>query len=179
MIILIDQDGPLADFETGFLEIWRKRYPEEYYLPIEHRKTFYIRDDYPEELKDKVEEIYHAPEFYRNLPPVLGSVDAVRNLVDLGLDVRICTSPLTRYENCVLEKYQWVERYLGREFTKKIILTKDKTIVKGRYLIDDRPTIEGKSLAEWEHIIFDCSYNRHVKEKRRLNWDNWREVLGV
>ena len=103
MIVLIDQDGPLANFEKGFLEQWQASFPRELFVPLEERKSFYIRDDYPDELREKVESIYSAPGFYFNLPLVSGAVEAVGQLVEFGYDIIICTSPLFRYENCVLE----------------------------------------------------------------------------
>ncbi|MDO8264840.1 MAG: 5'-3'-deoxyribonucleotidase, partial [Candidatus Parcubacteria bacterium] len=63
--------------------------------------------------------------------------------------------------------------------TKRIILSRDKTLIRGNFLIDDRPEIKGSSIPEWEHIIFDCSYNRNVTNKKRLTWENWREVLNI
>ena len=57
MIILIDQDGPLADFEKEFLKRWRKKYPNEFFVPLKKRKNFYIRDDYPPELRKKIDSI--------------------------------------------------------------------------------------------------------------------------
>jgi 5'-nucleotidase len=178
MIILVDQDGPLADFEQGFLDIWRERYPEEHAISLEERRNFYLRDDYPQHLRPWIDEIYCASGFYRNLPPTPGSVAAMAEMLELGLDVRICTAPLSRYENCVLEKYQWTEEHLGHDFTRRMIVTRDKTLVKGRFLIDDRPTVTGVARAEWEHVLFDAAYNRHAPN-RRLTWDNWREVLGL
>ncbi len=179
MIILIDQDGPLADFQRGFLKKWRARFPKEFFVPIHKRKNFYVRDDYPEDLRDKVETIYCEPEFYLNLQPVKGGIEAINIMLELGHDVRICTSPLSRYENCVLEKYQWIEKYFGRDFTKRMILSKDKTIIRGHFLIDDRPIIKNTEKAEWEHIIYDTPYNRSIESKRRLTWKNWRNTLGI
>src|SRR3989344_3001264 len=179
MIILIDQDGPLADFQGGFLEKWQARFPKEFFVPIHKRKNFYVRDDYPEDLRDKVETIYCEPGFFLNLQPVKGSIEAINVMLELGHDVRICTSPLSRYENCVLEKYQWVEKHLGGDFTKRIVLSKDKTIVRGKLLIDDKPAIEGGETAEWEHILYDCPYNQEVGNNRRLTWVNWKNVLAL
>lgn len=179
MIILLDQDGPLADFEGGFLEQWRAKFPNEIFIPLEQRKSFYIVKDYPVELKDKIEGVCYAPGFYLNLPPVSGAIDAVKQLVETGNQVIICTTPFSQYENCVLEKYQWLEKYLGRDFTRKIILTRDKTLIRGDILIDDKPEITGIAQPEWEHIVFDFPYNRHVSGKRRITWENWKEVLGI
>lgn len=41
-------------------------------------------------------------------------------------------------------QYAWVERHLGPEFLDKVILTRDKTIVSGDILIDDKPDILGR-----------------------------------
>ncbi len=95
-----------------------------------------------------------------------------------GHEVFICTAPLSHYESCVLEKYEWTERYLGIEWTKRIILTRDKTLVKGDFLIDDKPEITGIITPVWEHIIYDKPYNRSVTSKKRLtDLRDWKSVL--
>jgi 5'-nucleotidase len=179
MIILVDQDDTLADFDGHFLKRWRARYADEPFVPVEQRRSFYLRDDYPPQAREKLPTIYCRPGFFRNLPPVPGGVEAVQQMLALGYDVRICTAPIDQYENCVVEKFQWVEQHLGHDFTRRMIVTHDKTLVRGRYLIDDRPDVSGVLAPEWEHIIFDQPYNRHVSGKRRIHWSNWREVLGL
>ncbi|MBL7100402.1 MAG: 5'-3'-deoxyribonucleotidase [Nanoarchaeota archaeon] len=179
MIVLVDQDDVLAEWDNFFTEHWEKKYPDK---PIEQGRSFYkyIKGDYPEEYKSLAESIYCVPGFIRSLPPMPEGLEAVLEMDKLGLDVFICTSPLSKYENCVLEKYEWVENHLGRKWTKKIILTKDKTIVNGDVLIDDRPEISGVMVPSWEHIIFDQPYNQHIKDKRRIiKWKNWKEILKV
>ncbi len=148
-------------------------------MPFEQRRNFQIRDDYPEHLRDKAESVYWEKGFFLSLPPIPGGLEAVRQMVELGHDVRICTSPIKQYENCVLEKFQWVEKHLGREFTQRIVLTRDKTLVRGHVLIDDRPEFKGALAPEWEHIVFDRPYNRHVTDKRRMDWTNWKEVMRL
>ncbi|WP_427184509.1 5'-3'-deoxyribonucleotidase [Bordetella bronchialis] len=178
MLILIDQDGVLADFENAFIEAWRTAHPGIPPVEFADRKSFHILEDYPADLRGRAEALYTAPGFIRDLPPVPGALDAVRELVELGMDVRICSSPLRQYENCVAEKYRWVEKHLGRAWTERLILTRDKTLVQGDILIDDRPAIEGAARPRWRHIVYDAPYNRHVADKPRLSWSNWRNVLG-
>lgn len=72
MIILLDQDGVLADFEHAFIDAWRARHPDIAPVAFEDRKSFYIREDYAPELRGMAEAIYTAPGFIRNLPPVPG-----------------------------------------------------------------------------------------------------------
>ncbi|MDQ6215984.1 5'-3'-deoxyribonucleotidase [Achromobacter insolitus] len=178
MIILLDQDGVLADFEHAFIDAWHERHPNIPPVAFEDRKSFYIRQDYAPELRGLAEAIYTAPDFIRNLPPVPGALEAVKELLALGMDVRICSSPLSQFENCVAEKYLWVEKHLGRDATNRLILTKDKTLVHGHLLIDDKPVIEGAVRPRWKHILFDAPYNREVSDRPRINWKNWRSVLA-
>ena len=179
-IILIDQDDVIADFNKFFIKKWKEKYPEKSYIPIKKRKSFYIEEDYPKEQKELVRSIYHAEGFIRSLPPIKRGIEAILEIDKLGHNVFICTSPLSEYKNCVLEKYEWVEKYLGKEWTKKIILTKDKTVIGGDVLIDDRPEFKGEMIPKWEYVIFDQPYNRHIKDKKRIvKWNNWKKVLEL
>ena len=178
MLILLDQDGVLADFEQGFYDAWQARHgalcPA---VPLALRRTFYVRDDYPEVYRSAVQEVYTAPGFYRNLPPVAGAVEAVQALLAQGHDVRICTSPLNQWQHCVPEKYEWVERHLGAEMVHRLIVTKDKTVVYGDVLVDDNPAVVGVRQPHWRHIIFDQPYNREAVGPR-MTWASWAKTLA-
>ena len=177
MIILIDQDDVLADFNQGILARWREKYPDKPYIPLEQLTEFYFHHNYPIESRDQLIEISHAPGFIKSLPPIQGGIEALAEMEELGNDVFICTSPLSHYENCVREKYEWVEEHLGRDWTKKLILTKDKTLVSGDILIDDKSVITGVKKPDWKHILYDKPYNQSVNGKLRITWENWKEVL--
>lgn len=180
MIILIDQDSTLADWEEGFLASWKKNHPHEIAIEINQRTQFETCLDYPEHLRYEVEKTYHAPGFFLNLKPIPRAVEAVRKMIELGHHVFICTAPLSDYEHCVIEKYQWVENHFGRDFTKRMIVTKDKTLVHGDILIDDKPEIIGLIKPTWEHVLFEAPYNRnHINGRKIINWSNWREVLKL
>lgn len=44
--VLVDMDGVLADFEGGFLEKYRTRYPEEPYISMDDRRGFWVSAQY-------------------------------------------------------------------------------------------------------------------------------------
>lgn len=177
MNILIDIDNTLAEFDAGFLKVWRQLYPDEMYVPLEKRTTFHPHKDYPEQFHQKIHDICHAKNFILNLEPVSGGIDAVRAFLEAGHDVRFCTSYLFNYKFCVVEKYAWIEKHFGIDFIEKIIITRDKTLIRGDILIDDKPEISGIVEPSWEHILYDRPFNRQIDSKRRLTWQNWQEIL--
>ena len=178
MRVLVDMDGVLADFEREFLSRWRARHPDKPYVPVDARTSFYILDQYPRALEPLIKEIQYEPGFIRGLPPIPRAIEALEAMGKAGLEVFICSSPFTRYENCVREKYAWVDAHLDREWIPRVILSKDKTLIKGDVLIDDRPTIHGVAEPSWEHVVFDQPYNRDQRDKRRLtDWGDWDAVL--
>lgn len=128
--------------------------------------------------------VYEAPGFFLDLEPIPGAVEAMREMNNMqDTEVFICSSPLLKYEHCVGEKYRWVEKHLGPQFVERIILTRDKTVVLGDLLIDDKDSIQGQEQTpSWEHILFTCCHNQHLalppSRRRLLSWsDNWREII--
>lgn len=177
-IILIDQDGVLANYYQRFLEIWRTENPQKVWVPFEKTTDHDIDKDYPHEYRDLIEEIPLRKSFYRSLEPMQGAKEALEKMLGLGHDVRICTAPKRSHTYCVPEKFAWVEEHLGQKWTERIILTRDKTLVHGDILIDDKPTITGVHTPSWEQVFYDQPYNR-AYDKRRLTWINYQEVLGL
>ena len=181
-LILIDQDGVLADFEQGIKDGYQARFG--CCLPVlpKGREHFYLAHDYPM-LRDNLHDIYTTQGFFEHLPPIEGAIDALKILLSAGLDVRICTSPINHYRHCVSEKFAWVERHLGVEWTHRIILTKDKTWVRGDVLIDDKPVITGSLVPTWQHWLYTHSYNQAVDNGNpRVTWldtQSWQSLLNV
>ncbi|XP_044528736.1 5'(3')-deoxyribonucleotidase, cytosolic type [Gracilinanus agilis] len=185
--VLLDMDGVLADFEGSLLRGFRHRFPQEPYVALEDRRGFSARNQYGAlrpDLAMKVASVYEAPGFFLGLEPIPGALEAVQEMSCMkDTEVFICTSPLKKYDYCTSEKYLWVDKYLGPQFVDRLILTRDKTVVSGDLLIDDKDVIQGQEKKpSWEHILFTCCHNQHLDlpaSKRRLNsWsDNWREIL--
>uniref|UniRef100_A0A8C6RQW6 5',3'-nucleotidase, cytosolic n=1 Tax=Nannospalax galili TaxID=1026970 RepID=A0A8C6RQW6_NANGA len=185
--VLVDMDGVLADFEAGLLRGFRSRFPGDPHVPLEQRRGFLARDQYRAlrpDLADKVASVYESPGFFLDLEPIPGALEALQEMYNMpDTEVFICTSPLLNYDHCVGEKYCWVQRYLGPQFVERIILTRDKTLVLGDLLIDDKVNIQGlEATPSWEHILFTCCHNQHQAlpptRRRLLSWsDNWREII--
>lgn len=180
-LVLIDMDGVLCDLESEFLARWRQRHPERDFVPVADRRSFYVATQYAERfggaVKQDIWEILSEAGFYQALPPIPGAVEALREMDAEGITVRLCTSPYFRPVPCVAEKYGWVEEHLGFDWLERIIITKDKTLVSGDVLIDDKPRIEGMRAPRWRHVVFDAPYNRETVVPRLTCWPEWRDVM--
>jgi len=182
VIILFDQDGPLANETARLFEVFKERFPKDAAIHSGVRTHFKLTDNFPPHLHGAIEDIRREKGFYLSFPPVEGSVEAFRVMLSRGHEVFICTSFMaaaTRSPYCISEKFEWVERHMGSEFVGRILVVRDKTAVRGDILIDDKPTVSGRLQPMWEHIIFDAPYNRQIKNRRRLTWQNWRTALPL
>lgn len=177
-LILLDQDGVLADFEQGVRQLWQQTYQQP--LPLAERKHFYLRDDMPAQFHQQLAQIYSSKGFFASIPPMADGIAAAKRLLQAGHDVRICTSPIQAYQYCVSEKFDWVCQHLGEDWLQRIILAKDKTWVRGDILIDDKPQISGSLIPQWQHWIYDQPYNRMQNNSHRVNWlqpETWAQLL--
>lgn len=124
--IYIDMDGTLCDY-MGRYNLYRKLFP-------------YV--EYPQSISG----------FFSKLEPLEGAVESFKEL-SKRYDVWILTRPSLKNLHCYTEKAQWVKEFLGEEFLEKLILSPDKSLLIGDYLIDDYGG-DGQSefLGKWIHF---------------------------
>jgi len=178
--ILVDMDGVVAKFNDAIADEWDKLYPN--YPAIRDGRLWRTDENYSQVYgkwsSEAVINIYYKKGFFLNLAPYPGAVDALKAMKAAGHDVFFCTSPVSQYEYCTVEKYQWVEKLFGLDWTKQIILTRDKTIISADYLIDDKPNITGLCNPPlWKQVLYNQSYNRDSNLPRIVSWNDWENVL--
>jgi 5'-nucleotidase len=120
-----------------------------------------------------IEQVMTEPGFYRRLEPIAGAKEALKAAVKAGHDVRIVSAPYISNPTCASDKIDWIVRHYGSHWASRLILTNDKTVVNGDFLIDDKPEITGSMMPTWEHVVFgDYAYNRHVPGLRISQWSS-------
>lgn len=181
VIILVDMDNTIADFNGRIVSTYNSRHPEGSHITHEDSDNWEIDLYYGEvmspEVGKELRDIYYEKGFFENLDPISGSIDALSEMLSEGYQVYLCTSPLSKFENCVSEKYKWVQNHMGNEWSKRIILTKDKTMIRGSILIDDKPIIRGTMEPIWKHIYYSQPYNISIDKPRIINWKDWKSVI--
>ena len=144
-IVWIDMDGVLVDF-GGNLDKWLKN----------NRNLVHIYKRFPDRI----------PGIFRNPEPVEGAIDAIQKLYDSDLyDLRILTTAPWGNPEAWMHKRLWVEKYLGKSAHKRLILSHNKHLNRGHFLIDDR-LANGAGQFEGEHIHFGST-----------DFPNWASVL--
>lgn len=171
-VVLVDMDGCLVDWDRGFLHAWNGRTPVD-------RRHYEMERCVPAGRFQEAVALFESEGFFQGLPEMPGGVDALKRLVNSGFEVLICTSPVASSRYCAQEKWEWVREHLGDEWLKRLILTCDKTTIRGDFLIDDKPAISGSQQPLWNQILFDAPYNKNVELRCRRRLSCWDDVVGV
>jgi len=171
-IVLVDMDGVLVDWDRGFESAWKGR------TPIIRSLSYAMEECVPPSHKAEACSIFHAEGFFRDAPPMAGGVKALHALAAAGYRVLLCTSPVTTSAHCAGEKVEWVRAHLGPSWVPKMIITSDKTAVRGDVLIDDKPKITGAHRPTWQQLLFTAPYNVKCTPRARLSaWEDIDTVM--
>lgn len=143
------------DFETTFQE----RLPEGLRDPKKRHSEYPMRT---------VMDILNQAGFFLEIRRHPGAAKALKTMVELGHNVKICITTQTPLENPTgfLEQFLLIEKHFGTDFfISHAMMAKDRTLVACDILVSDVPQ-NGVRVPTWKLIILD-------------NWDDWREKLGI
>lgn len=176
--ILLDQDGPLADFDYHF---WRRCAEQGFTFDCdgpEFQQHRYFTDHIPNRReRAKARAMVDAPGWFAELPVTPGAQAGVEQILDAGLDVWVCTKPLEANPSCLNDKHAWLVRHFPA-LSDRLITAPDKSMVVGDVLLDDAPKPEWFERACWAPVIFEAPFNRDQFEGLpRWSWCDPIEAL--
>tara|TARA_B100001029_G_C15059733_1_gene457361 strand:+ start:1344 stop:1793 length:450 start_codon:yes stop_codon:yes gene_type:complete len=140
-VVYVDMDDVLVDFQSGIDS-----------LSDEEREVY----------KDNID---NAPGIFSKMQPLDGAIEGYKKLTEY-FDVYILSTAPWNNPSAWSDKLLWVQKHLGDIAYKRLILSSNKNLNAGDYLIDDR-TANGASDFKGEHIHF-------LNEK----FKNWDDVLN-
>lgn len=105
------------------------------------------------------------PELFFEAEPMPGAIEAYNKLIEV-FDVYLLTSSPWKSMGATEAKQRWVMKYLGASADKRIIVSHNKNLMIGDYLIDDR-TANGAGEFKGELIHFGTE-----------KYPDWNSVLN-
>ena len=99
----------------------------------------------------------------------------------IGYIVKFCSTPQIN-STSHSDKCEWITNHFGEQMATDLILTHDKTLIKGDILIDDKVNVKGIRKPEWMHILFRSPYNidhhpSYVLESWNHDWNKLFENI--
>ena len=140
-ILYVDMDNVLVDFQSGIDSI-----------------TEAERESFKNDLDD-------VPGIFSKMKPVDGAIEAYLKLTK-HFEVYILSTGPWKNPSAWSDKLLWVKKYLGQSAHKRLILSHNKQLNMGDFLVDDR-TANGAGEFKGEHIHF-------LSEK----FKNWNDVVS-
>lgn len=119
------------------------------------------------EFNEHVGRLDEVPGIFARMEPIDWAVEAFNQLCNSGkFDVYILSTAPWENPSAWSDKVTWVKKYLGQNAHKRLILSHNKHLCKGDYIIDDR-TANGVDKFDGEHIHFGTP-----------EFPNWAVVLN-
>ena len=152
-ILYVDMDGVIADFEAAIHK-------------IDSSVVFGL--DAPD--MDKVDKIVmDNPRMFTSLPTITGGIEAVKRLAE-HYEVYFLSSAMWEVPQSYMDKRLWILGQFGDWAKKRLILSHQKDLNIGDYLVDDR-TANGAGNFTGKHLLFGSVEfpNWEVVEKFLMN----------
>jgi len=140
-VLYIDMDGVLVNFQSGIDKL------------TEAEKIEY---------KDREKNV---PHIFSKMEPIEGAIEAYKLLAEHFNTYILSTAPWNN-ETALGDKVAWAKKHLGDTIYKRLILSHNKHLNEGAYLIDDRPHKNGAGDFKGELIHFGSD-----------KFPNWESVL--
>ncbi len=134
--------------------------PKIVYVDIDNTINYY-HDHFLARLREYPNLTYpqSMPGFYLNILPMEDGLESIKALKEAGYDVYLASRPSYPNTHCYTEKAEWVKKHLGEDWLPKLILTPNKSLLIGDYLVDD---------CNWDFkgrmILFDRNWPDVVKQ---------------
>lgn len=124
-ILYIDMDGVLVDFPSAF--------------PHLSEKT----------LKAYENRLDEVPGIFSKMDPMKHAIESFHLLAD-KFDTYILSTAPWKNPSAWIDKLHWVQKYLGKAAHKRLILSHNKHLNVGDFLVDDRPNNGARDFTgEW------------------------------
>ena len=135
-ILYIDMDGVIANFEKAIHKI---------------NPDIVFGLDAPD-IKEVDQIVINNPRIFTTIEPIEGSIQSINKLKDF-YEIYFLSSPMWEVPESFMDKRLWIHDKFGDWARKRLILSHQKDLNIGDYLVDDR-TKNGAGNFKGYHILF-------------------------
>jgi 5'-nucleotidase len=166
--ILVDMDGVLADIFPRFFELHEKETGQR--LQMRDIEGLLEAEAFPNQRK-----WVSAPGFFRDLPVMQGSREALKKLNDKFHIIVV--SLATEFPNSLTDKQLWICEHFPFITWRQIVFCGNKNIIQADIMIDDHP--KNLDIFPGETIMFTQPVNIHISNSRHRRADSWAEIERI
>ena len=141
-LIYVDMDNVIVDFKSAL----RKR-----------------------NIDENMENADEIQDIFSEMDPMEGAIEGYNKLVEMGHDVYILSTAPWENPSAWSDKLLWVKKYLGIVAYKRLILSHNKNLNSGDYLIDDRVA---NGAGKWGKKLLRFGFDENGKPFDYPNWDS-------
>jgi 5'-nucleotidase len=183
MIVFVDMDGVAADI----IPYWLYRYNTDFQDDLSYEDITcwglekLVKPLCGEHIRDYLDD----PGFFAKARVIDGSIDALRDISDKGHKVYFATHTPETSRTAYYEKCTWADRHFPFIGGDHVIAVKDKSVLLGDVLIDDKP--ENLVAFQGRRVLYDQPWNRSFLEgaswftqyavKRGKDWLEAKKII--
>ena len=156
-VILVDMDGVLVDFDGWIYDhsyLWPSLSPNR-----SAQTHYFLTDEVSKGDAAAMRKAVNEGRIFRDAKPIPGAIEGLNRLREVA-DVWICTRPLEANRNCRDDKAAWLRTHFDADLEKRLIITSNKSLVRGAILLDDHPKEKEIKQAVWRPVVYDQPFNQ-------------------
>lgn len=174
-VVLLDVDDTLIDLLSAWCS-WLNRF---YGLCVEPNEItdWNIAKFFPMLTVEQVFKPLQLEKFWKTVKPKDEAIKYVKQLVDDGFDVYICTS--TDYRNVKLKFEHIIAKYFPFISWQRVIVTSRKQMIKADFLVDD--AVHNHEGGDYFKILMSAPHNRgyDAEANGMVRSENWKSTYDI
>jgi len=172
LTILVDMDDTIEGLLDAWLDCVNEKYG--YHTVHEDVVNWDVSKAFPGLTHEQVYSVIEDNEFWKQVKPLPGAVEALQRFVDQGHEVYIVTA--AGYQSVAGKMEYHLFHWFPFITWDHVIITSNKHLIRGDVLIDDGfHNLQG---GEYAKILVDAPYNRMFDEKAEgmVRVFSWPEI---
>lgn len=169
--LILDCDGPAADFTGALLQ------SVESTLTVDDITDWYVFERLTISQEAVARKVCEDPDWWRNLPVIPGSQDAVAQLSQ-SYEILWATSPWWSCVGWDHARRGWLKEHFGAH-SDEVAIISNKSFLGGDVLIDDKPEHIEKWTARNPYsmgILYGLPHNQSIMPSHRI--EGWPQIVS-